>query len=68
MCRAGLNALRPRVLMRGGPTTSAVSEPGTPATATAGFAGFVDGAAFRANRSDGRRGGCWCLCVAAIVR
>ena len=41
------------------PSTSAVFEPRTAATATTEFAGFLDRAAFGAHGTGSRRRGCW---------
>ena len=62
-CFAGLDALVPRVLKIDVTSTSAVSEPRTAATAATSFAGFLDGAAFGAYGTDGRRHGYWCVHV-----
>lgn len=52
---AGLDALVPCVLKLCVASTAAVSEPGTAATATTSFAGFIDGATFGAYGTGGRR-------------
>ena len=61
-CCAGLDALGPRVTKFCVTSTSAVSEPRTPATAATTFTGFADGAAFGAH-GTGDRHGCSCLYV-----
>ena len=58
LCFAGLDALVPRVTKFCVPSTSTVSEPGTIATATTHFPGFLDGTAFGTYGIDGRRNDC----------
>ena len=53
------NALLPRVTKVHVAGTSAVSIPRTAAAAAAKFSGFLDGAALRANQTDGRCCKCW---------
>ena len=60
---AGLDALIPRVIKLEVTSASAVSEPGTTATAATNFAGFRDDTAFGAYGTNGRRRACWCVCV-----
>ena len=59
-CFAYSDALVPRATKFCVTSTSAVSEPRTAATATTAFPRFLDGAAFAAFGSDGRRRrDCW---------
>ena len=57
-CFAGPDALVPRVMNVCVASTSAVSEPRTAATTATDFAGFSDGAAFRAYGTGDRRRDC----------
>ena len=60
-CVADPDALVPRVMELGVTSTPAVSEPRTAATATTACPRFLDGAAFAAYGTDGRRrGDYWC--------
>ena len=54
---AGLDALLPRIIKLVVAGIAAVVEPSTAASATAGLAGLLDGAALRTYRND-------CLCLA----
>ena len=49
-------------------SSSAVSEPRTTATATTHFSIFLDGAAFAAHGTDGRRRDFWCVHMQTLVK
>ena len=66
LCAASLNTLRPRVLMFGVASAPAFAIPRTPASTTAEFVAFLDGAACETQNSDRRRRGNW-VCMWEMI-